>query len=107
LRVQLAHHRQRQLAHADARLDQVAQLEQAHAEAVAARLDAVDHAVGRHGSEDAVRGRRVQAGVLGDLLQAEGLRMLRQHLEQARHPLDDLDGVLLLVPGRFHCCAAL
>src|SRR5574339_59441 len=100
LRVQLAHHRQRELAHADARLHQVAELEQAHAEAVAAGLHAVDDAVGGHRGEDAVRGRGMQPGVLRDLLQAERLGMLREHVEQAHHAVDDLDRALLLVVGR-------
>src|SRR5947208_102319 len=39
LRMQLAHHRQGELAHADARLDEIAELEQPHAEPVASRLD--------------------------------------------------------------------
>src|ERR1041384_67510 len=97
VRMELAHERQRELAHADARLDQIPKLEKAHAEAVASRLDAVDQAVGRHRREDAVRGRRVQAGVLRDLLQAERLGMLLQHVEQAHHALDHLDGVFLFL----------
>ena len=100
LRVQLAHHRQRQLAHADARLHQVAELEQAHAEAVAAGLDAIDHAIGGHRRQDAVRCRRVQPGVLGDLLQPERLGMLREHFQQPHHAVDDLDRALVLVVGR-------
>src|SRR6185295_13407788 len=87
------------LAHADARLHQVAQLEQAHAEAVAAGLDAVDHAVGRHRGQDAVRGGRMQAGVLRDLLEAERLGMLREHFQQPHHAVDDLDRALVLVVG--------
>src|SRR5258705_1108731 len=100
LRVQLAHHRQRELAHADARFHQVAELEQAHPQAIAARLDPVDQPVGRERRQDAVRRRRMQLGVLRDLLQAERLRMLRKHLEQARHALDHLDRILLLVSRR-------
>ena len=96
LRVQFAHHRQRHLAHVDARLDQVAQFQQPHAEPVAARLDAVDQAVGGQRREDAVRGGRMQPGVLRDLLQAERLRMRGQHVEQLHHPRDDLDRVLLV-----------
>jgi hypothetical protein len=49
----------------------------------------------------------MQPGVLGDLLQAQRLGMLLQHVEQAHHALDDLDRVLLLVPGSGHCKAAL
>jgi hypothetical protein len=97
MRVQLAHDRQRELAHADARLHQVAELEKAHAEAIASGLDAVDQAVGRHRREDAVRGGRMKPGVLRDLLEPERLRMLLQHVEQPHHALDDLDGIFLLV----------
>ena len=107
LRMQLAHHRQGELAHADARLDEIAELEQPHAEPVASRLDAVHQPVARHRGEDAVGGRRMQARVLRDLLQPERLGMLRQHVEQAHHALDHLDRVLLLVPGGSHDSRAL
>jgi hypothetical protein len=56
--VQLAHRRQRRVAHVEPGLDQVAELEQAHAEAVAARLRPVDVAADRQVVEDPVRGRR-------------------------------------------------
>ena len=104
--VQLAHDGQREFAHADARLDQIAELEQPHAEAVGAGLDAVDDAIGGHRRQDAVCGRGVQPGVLRDLLQAERLGMLGEHVEQLHHPLDDLDRAFLValgVHGARHC----
>src|SRR5258707_11233763 len=81
LRMQLAHQRQRELAHADARLDEVAELEKAHAQPIAAWLDAIDDAIGRHRGEDAMRSRWMQPGVLRDLLEPERLWMLRQDVE--------------------------
>src|SRR6185295_9119761 len=48
---------------------------------------------------NAVRGGRMKAGVLRDLLQAERLGMLLQRGEQLHHPLDDLDRALRLVFG--------
>jgi hypothetical protein len=101
-RSRATHHRQRELAHADPRFHQVAELEQAHPQAVAAGLHPVDHAVGRHRGEDAVRGRRMQARVLRDLLQPERLGVLREHLEQPHHPVDHLDGAFRVFPGRGH-----
>jgi hypothetical protein len=94
LRVQLAHERQRMLAHADAGLHQVAELQQAHPEPVAALLDALDHAVAHECGEDAVRGGRVQPRLAGEDLQADRVRGVGQDVEQLHHPLDDLDGVL-------------
>ena len=72
LRVKLAHHRQRSLGHVDPRLHLVPQLQQAHAEAVGAGLDAVHDTVRGHRRQDAVRSRRLQPGELGDLLRANG-----------------------------------
>jgi hypothetical protein len=54
--VQLAHGLQGRVAHRQPRLDQVAQLQQAHAQAVGAGLRAVDEAAHRQVVEDAVRG---------------------------------------------------
>jgi hypothetical protein len=91
VRVQLAHHGQRELAHADPRAHAVAELEQPHAEAIAARLDAIHQPPAGHRRQDAVRGGGMQPRVLRELLEAERLGMLAEHVEQLHHPVDDLD----------------
>mgnify|MGYP006205549355 CR=1 FL=1 len=69
--VQLAHGAQRGVAHAQARLDQVAQFQQAHAQPVAAGLGPVNEAADGEVVEDAVGGGRVQPRLLADLLQRD------------------------------------
>ena len=59
--VQFAHRPERGVAHVEPGLHQVAEFQQAHAEAVAAGLGAIDEAADGQVVEDAVRGRRVQA----------------------------------------------
>jgi hypothetical protein len=90
--VQFAHRQQRGVAHVQPGLDQVAQLQQAHAQPVAARLGAVDEAAGGQVVEDAVGGGGVQAGLLADFLQRDGVLTRGQHVDQREHALDDLDG---------------
>ena len=92
--VQLAHEGQGVLAHADARLDQVAEFEQPHPEAVAARVDALDHAVAHQRRQDAVRGRRMEPRARRQHLEADRIARIGQDVEQLHHALDDLDGVL-------------
>jgi len=70
--VELAHVRQGVFAHADARLHQVAQLEQPDAEAIAARVGALDQAIVHEGSEDAVRGRGCRPLVWAKAFSAAG-----------------------------------
>src|SRR4026209_1379761 len=41
----------------------------------------------------------MQPGVLRDLLQAERLRVQREHFQQPHHAVDDLDRALVLVVG--------
>ena len=76
-----------------ARLDEIAQFEEANAEAIAARVDALDHAVVHQCAEDAVRRGRVQAACLREVFQPRRSRVLSEHLEQLHHSLDHLDGV--------------
>jgi hypothetical protein len=59
----------RGFAHIETGLHEVAQFEQAHAQAVAAGLWPVDVAADRQVVEDAVGGGRVQAGLLADELE--------------------------------------
>ena len=89
--VQLAHRAERRVANVEPRLDQVAELEQAHAEAVAARLGPVDEAADRQVVEDAVRGRRVQPALLADRLERDRLLVRREQVEQAEGTLEHLD----------------
>ena len=81
--VQLAHRRQRGIAHVEPRLDQVAELEQSHAEAVAARPRA-DRRSGRSSRSFrmrcAVEGCRPR--LLADLLQRDRILVRGQHVEQ-------------------------
>ena len=89
--MQFMHMRQCFLAHADTRFHQAAQFNQADTQLVSARLDAVDQPAVDHHAENAVRGRRMQLGRGGELLQRRRRGMLGQHIEQMHHALDDLD----------------
>ncbi|MNT26312.1 hypothetical protein D3C72_1618760 [compost metagenome] len=89
--VQLAHRAQGRVAHVQPALDQVAKLQQAHAEAVAAGFRAVDEAADREVIEDAVRGRRVQPRLFADFLQRDRFFARGQDVDQREHALDDLD----------------
>src|SRR5471030_2786458 len=97
--VQRAHEVQRRLAHRQPALDHIAQFQQPHAEPVRARLDAVDKARQHHVVEDAMGGRRMQAGHLGQFLQADRIGIAGQRIEQRDHALDHLDGGFLLRGG--------
>lgn len=55
---------------------------------------AFDKAAARHGAEDAVGCRRVQARFEGELLQRDRVRVFGEHVEQFHHALDDLDRIL-------------
>ena len=90
--VQFAHRAERRVAHVEPGLDEVAELEQAHAQAVAAGFGPVDEAAGRQVVEDAVRGRRVQPGAFADFLQRDRVLVRGQHVEQAEGALEHLDG---------------
>ena len=98
--VQLAHRRQCRVAHVEPRLDQVAELEQAHAQAVAARLRAIDEAADRQVVEDAVRRRRMQPALLADHLQRHRFLVRGQQVEQGEGPLEhlDRDGAVFALP---------
>jgi len=92
--VQLAHRGHGCVAHGQASLDEVAQLQQAHAEPVAARFRPVDEAADGQVVEDAVRGGRVQARLLADFLQRDGLLARGQDIDQLEHALQHLDAGL-------------
>jgi hypothetical protein len=89
--VQFAHGGQCRVAHIQAPLDQVAQLQQAHAQSVAAGLRTIDKPSGGQVVQDAVGGGRVQAGLLADFLEGDRLFARRQNIDQRKHPLDHLD----------------
>src|SRR5204863_5414100 len=62
-----------------------------HAEAVSPGLDAIDEPAFDHHAEYAVRGRRVELRFGGELLEIDRRAVPRQRIDQAHHPLDDLD----------------
>ena len=92
--MQLAHGNQGRFAHAQAGLDQVAQLQETHAQPVAARFGAVDEAADGQVVENAVRGGGVQAGALADLLERYCFLARGQHVDQREHAFQDLDAGL-------------
>ncbi|MCY1538868.1 hypothetical protein D9M68_744300 [compost metagenome] len=67
--MQLAHGSERRVAHAQARLDQIAQLEQPHAQPVTACLRPVDEPADREVVEDAVGGGRMEPRLFADVLE--------------------------------------
>jgi hypothetical protein len=89
--MEFLHERQRDLAQADARLDEVAQFEQTDPQAVSARILAFDELGCGHRGEDAMGGRRVQGGCRGQLLERRRFARCGQRIEQRHHALDDLD----------------
>jgi hypothetical protein len=89
--VQLAHRRQRGVAHRQAGLHQVAQLQQAHAQTVEAGLRPVDETADHQVVEDAVCGGRMQASALGDVFQRHRLGLRGQHVQQRKTALQNLD----------------
>ena len=97
--LQALHVGQRFLADVEARLDEIAELEQPDAQAIRAGFDAIDQPVFDHDREDAMRGRRMQVGLTRELLEIGGTRMGRQRLDQAHHAIDDLNGRLGLSSG--------
>ena len=97
--VQLAHGAHGGITDVETGLDQVAQFEQPQAQLVAAGVDAVDETGGDQIVEDAVRGGGVQTGPAGEFLQADGIGLLGQDIEQRHHAFEHLDGGFG-VPGR-------
>jgi len=89
--VQLAHRAEGGVAHVEPALDQVAQLQQAHAEPVAAGLGTVDETADCQVVEDAVRRRRVEPRLFADLLQRNCVLARCQDVDQRKHALDHLD----------------
>ena len=97
--VQVAHEVERRFAHVQAALDDVAQFQQAHAEAIGARFGAVDEAFEHQIVQDAVRGRRVQPSLARQVLEAGGVGLARQRVQQRHHALDHLDRGLVAIGG--------
>ena len=89
-RVQLRHRGQGGIAHVQAPLDQIAKLQQPHAQPVATGLGAVHKASGCQVVEDAVRGGRVQAGFFTDVFEADGLFTGGEYIDQGEHALNHL-----------------
>ena len=111
--VQLAHGRQRRVAHVQTAFDQVAKLQQTHAQAVTARLGAVNVTANRQIVQDAMGSGGVQAGFVADVFKRNGFFFGRQHVDQREHTLDHLNrrgcgnacggfchGVFLIVTAR-------
>ncbi len=94
--VQPLHQRQRGITDVDPRLDQVAQFEQADAQAVGAGVRSFHDAADRHGGQDAMGRGRMQPGFQRELLQADRVVVTGEHVEEGRHPLDDLDAAARL-----------
>ena len=89
--VQRLHEGQRDFADTDPRFDDVAEFEQADAEAIGAGVLALDEARRGHRRENPVGGRRVQSGDAGQVLEAGGVRRFGKGIEERHHALDDLD----------------
>jgi len=88
---QFLHEREGDFAHVDPGFHQVAEFEQADAEAIGPGVLAFDEARRRHGGEDAVCGGRVQFGDAGQVLEGGRFRRRGKGVEEGHHALDDLD----------------
>ena len=88
--VQLAHGNQGCITHVQTCLDQIAELQQAHAQAVAARLRPIHITPRDQVIQDAVGGRGVQARFLADFLQGNGFLARGQHINQGEHAFNHL-----------------
>ena len=91
LSMQFLHERTRHAADADARLDDIAQLQQTDSQRVSTRLVPLDEPGIGHHRQNAVRRRRMQAGGLGQHLQRGRFVVFSQDIEQGHHSFDDLD----------------
>ena len=89
--VQVAHGGQGGVAHAQAGFDQVAQLQQPHAQPVAAGFRAVHEAANGQVVQDAVGGGRVQPRLFADFLQGDCVFTGGQHVDQRKHALQHLN----------------
>jgi len=90
--VQFTHRGQCSITHIQTALDQVAQLQQTHAQAIAAGFGPVHETAHRQVVEDAVCGRRMQSCFLADFLEGNGILAAGQHIDQGEHAFDHLDG---------------
>ena len=94
LLVKLTHGGQRHFTYVQPGLDQVAQFQKAHAQAVAARFGAIHKAAQCKVIEYAVRGRWMQARAFADLLQRNRFLTRCQHVDQREHAFQNLDAGL-------------
>ncbi|MNT18134.1 hypothetical protein D3C72_1533160 [compost metagenome] len=85
--MQATHRQQGHFAHVDAGLHEVAQLQEAHAQAVAARFGSVHKAADGQVIEDAMCGGRVQAGDFAQLFQRHRLLARGEYIQQCEHAL--------------------
>src|SRR5579862_432304 len=79
------------VADATTRRYQSAEFEQPSAQAIGAGFDTVDHAIADHYVQYAVRGRRMEPGLLREQLEIDRRGMRRQRVEQAHHAVYDLN----------------
>ena len=89
--VELAHRRQRRIAHIESRLHQVAEFQQTDAELITPRLATVDQPRDHQVVQDAVGGRGMKAGAPRQILEADRFRVFSQGVEQRDQPVDNLD----------------
>jgi hypothetical protein len=82
--VQLAHRRERRIAHIESRLDQVSHLEHAHPEPITAGFGSIDVATNGQVVEDAVGRRWVETRLLADRFERHGILMRSQQIEAMR-----------------------
>ena len=89
--MQFAHGKQRGIAHIQAVFYQVAEFQQAHAQAVAAGLGSVHKSPGCKVVQDAVGCGGVQASFFADFFQGNCVRFGGQDVDDGKHPLDHLN----------------
>ena len=99
--VQALHEGQGLLAHVQPGLHQIAELQQADAQPIGARLDPIDEPVFDHDRENPVGRRGMQVRVARQLLEVGRFRLSGQRLHQTHHAVDDLNGRFRLLRG--HC----
>ena len=72
--------------------DQIAQLQEAHAQSVIASFWSVDETANGQIVENSVRRGGVKTGFFADFFEADGLFFGGQHLQQVKHAFNHLDG---------------
>ena len=92
--VQFTHRKQRGIAHAQPAFDQIAQLQQAHSQPVAARFGSIHKTADGQVVQNAMGCGGVQPCPFADFLERDGFFTRRQNLDQGEHALDHLDAGL-------------